>query len=108
MGPRGHGSLFCNEHEAAVLNPLFVGKLWPLGAKCLPMWTGKLFGHPPNFMVLLAAALGVWYLLHDIQVGQLGHSAGGSSVTCGGSGFARRMYHPGCYPIQLAPLTIAT
>ena len=103
MGPRGHGSLFCNEHEAAVLNPLFVGKLWPLGAKCLPMWTGKLFGHPPNFMVLLAAALGVWYLLHDIQVGQLGHSAGGSSVTCGGQGLQGECTIRAAIPYSLPP-----
>jgi len=50
-----------------VLNSLFVGKLWPLGAKCLPVGTLKPFGHPPLFVVFLAAALGVWYLLHEIQ-----------------------------------------
>ena len=68
-----------------MLNSLFAGKLWPLGSKCLPVWTVKPFGHPPLFVVFLAAALGVWNLLQEIQGAQLGHSAGGSSVTCGGS-----------------------
>jgi len=69
-----------------VLNSLFVGQLRPLGAKCLPVRTVRPFGHPPLFVVFLAASLGVSYLLHEIQGVQLGHSAGGSSVTCGDPG----------------------